>query len=52
VGSSTLGFFNQLVSAVCVQVMGLVGAETAMPMLLFCAAAALFQLLVVRFVPR
>jgi DHA1 family bicyclomycin/chloramphenicol resistance-like MFS transporter len=52
VGSSTLGFCNQFVSAVCVQAMGHVGAGTAMPMLLFCAAAALFQLLVVRFVPR
>jgi hypothetical protein len=32
--------------------MGLFGADTALPMLLFCAAAALFQLLVVRFTPR
>ena len=52
VGSSTLGFLNQLASAVCVQAMGLVGAETAMPMLLFCAVAALFQLAVIRFSPR
>jgi len=52
VGSSTLGFLNQLASAVCVQAMGLVGAETAMPMLLFCAIAALFQLAVIRFSPR
>jgi hypothetical protein len=51
VGSSTLGFINQFVSAVCVQAMGHVGAQTAMPMLLFCAAAAFFQLLVVRFTP-
>lgn len=52
VGSSTLGFLNQLASAVCVQAMGLVGAETAMPMLLFCAVAALFQLTVIHFSPR
>jgi len=32
--------------------MGLVGAETAMPMLLFCAVAALFQLAVIRLSPR
>ncbi len=52
VGSSTLGFLNQFVSAVCVQAMGLVGAATAMPMLLFCAGAALFQLVVLRLSPR
>jgi len=52
VGSSTLGFLNQFISAVCVQAMGLFGADTALPMLLFCAAAALFQLLVVRFTPQ
>jgi DHA1 family bicyclomycin/chloramphenicol resistance-like MFS transporter len=52
VGSSTLGFLNQFMSAVCVQAMGLVGAETAMPMLLFCAGAALFQLVVLRLSPR
>ena len=32
--------------------MGLVGAATAMPMLLFCAGAALFQLIVLRLSPR
>jgi DHA1 family bicyclomycin/chloramphenicol resistance-like MFS transporter len=52
VGSSTLGFLNQFLSAVCVQLMGLVGAETALPMLLFCAGAALFQLVVLRLSPR
>ena len=52
VGSSTLGFLNQLVSAVCVQLMGLVGGETALPMLVFCAGAALFQLAVLRLSPR
>jgi hypothetical protein len=52
VGSSTLGFLNQFVSAVCVQAMGLVGVESALPMLLFCAGAALFQLVVLRLSPR
>ena len=52
VGSSTLGFLNQFVSAVCVQAMGLVGAATALPMLLFCAGAACFQLVVLRLSPR
>lgn len=52
VGSSTLGFLNQFASAVCVQAMGLVGAETALPMLVFCAAAALFQLAVLNLSPR
>ena len=52
VGSSTLGFLNQFASAVCVQAMGLVGAETALPMLVFCAAAALFQLVVLKLSPR
>jgi MFS transporter, DHA1 family, multidrug resistance protein len=52
VGSSTLGFLNQFMSAVCVQLMGLVGADTAMPMLLFCAVAALFQMVVLRLSPH
>jgi len=52
VGSSTLGFLNQFASAVCVQAMGLVGAATALPMLLFCAGAACFQLVVLRLSPR
>jgi DHA1 family bicyclomycin/chloramphenicol resistance-like MFS transporter len=52
VGSSTLGFLNQFVSAICVQAMGLVGVGSPMPMLLFCAGAALFQLLVMQQSPR
>jgi DHA1 family bicyclomycin/chloramphenicol resistance-like MFS transporter len=52
VGSSTLGFLNQLVAAVCVQVMGTYGTHTALPMLVFCAGAALLQLLVFRLSPR
>jgi MFS transporter, DHA1 family, multidrug resistance protein len=52
VGSSTLGFLNQLVSALCVQAMGVVGADSAMPMLYFCAGAAVFQLAVLKLSPR
>jgi MFS transporter, DHA1 family, multidrug resistance protein len=52
VGSSTLGFLNQLISAVCVQGMGLVGVGSPLPMLLFCVGAALFQLVVMRQSPR
>jgi DHA1 family bicyclomycin/chloramphenicol resistance-like MFS transporter len=52
VGSSTLGFLNQLVSAICVQAMGLVAVGSPLPMLLFCAGAALLQLIVMRQSPR
>lgn len=52
VGSSTLGFLNQFVSAICVQAMGLVAVGSPLPMLLFCAGAALFQLIVMRQSPR
>jgi DHA1 family bicyclomycin/chloramphenicol resistance-like MFS transporter len=52
VGSSTLGFLNQSVSALCVQLMGLVGAASALPMLEFCFAAAVAQLLVLWLSPR
>lgn len=52
VGSSTLGFLNQLVSAVCVQAMGVAGGDSALPMLAFVAAAAAFQLAVLRLSPR
>lgn len=52
VGSSTLGFLNQFVSAICVQAMGLVGVGSPLPMLLFCVGAALFQLVVMRHSPR
>lgn len=51
VGSSTLGFLNQLVSALCVQAMGLVGADSALPMLVFAVGAAVFQWLVLRWSP-
>jgi DHA1 family bicyclomycin/chloramphenicol resistance-like MFS transporter len=52
VGSSALGFLNQLVSAVCVQAMGAAGGDSALPMLAFVAGAALFQLAVLQFSPR
>jgi hypothetical protein len=52
VGSSTLGFLNQSASALCVQLMGLVGAASALPMLEFCVAAAVLQLVVVWLSPR
>ena len=52
VGSSTLGFLNQFISAICVQAMGLVGVGSPLPMLLFCVGAALFQLVVMRLSPR
>jgi len=51
VGTSTLGFLNQLMSAVCVQAMGLAGDDSALPMLAFVAGAALFQLAVLRMSP-
>jgi DHA1 family bicyclomycin/chloramphenicol resistance-like MFS transporter len=51
VGSSTLGFLNQFVSAICVQAMGLVGVGSPLPMLLFCVGAALFQLVVAKLLP-
>jgi DHA1 family bicyclomycin/chloramphenicol resistance-like MFS transporter len=52
VGSSTLGFLNQFISAICVQAMGLAGVGSPLPMLLFCVGAALFQLVVMRHSPR
>ena len=51
VGSSTLGFLNQFASAICVQAMGLAGDDSALPMLVFVAGAALFQLAVLRLSP-
>jgi DHA1 family bicyclomycin/chloramphenicol resistance-like MFS transporter len=52
VGSSTLGFLNQIISAVCVQAMGIAGGDSALPMLAFGVGAALFQLAVLRLSPR
>lgn len=52
VGSSTLGFLNQLASALCVQGMGLTGDDSALPMLWFVAAAAVLQWVTLRLSPR
>jgi len=51
VGASTLGFLNQVIAAFCVQLMGLGESLSAMPMLLFCLAAAALQLGVLRVSP-
>jgi len=51
VGASTLGFLNQVIAAFCVQLMGLGESLSAMPMLLFCLAAAALQLGVLRASP-
>jgi DHA1 family bicyclomycin/chloramphenicol resistance-like MFS transporter len=52
VGSSTLGFLNQLASALCVQGMGLTGGDSALPMLWFVAGAAVLQWVTLRLSPR
>jgi DHA1 family bicyclomycin/chloramphenicol resistance-like MFS transporter len=52
VASSTLGFTQQILAAVCVQLMGVTPTDTAVPMLAFCAAAALLQLPVLWLSPR
>jgi DHA1 family bicyclomycin/chloramphenicol resistance-like MFS transporter len=51
VGASTLGFLNQVIAALCVQLMGLSESVSSMPMLLFCFAAAALQLGVLRLSP-
>jgi DHA1 family bicyclomycin/chloramphenicol resistance-like MFS transporter len=51
-GSSALGFVNQMIGAACVQAMGLQSTETAVPMLAFCAAAGLLQVAVMLMTPR
>ena len=51
VGSSTLGFANQMVAALCVQSMGVFGADSALPMLAFGVGAACLQVLVLRLSP-
>jgi len=52
VASSTLGFLQQIIAAVCVQLMGITPTDTAIPVLAFCAAASLLQLLVLWLSPR
>ena len=52
VASSTLGFTQQILAAVCVQLMGVTPTDTALPMLTFCAAAAVLQIAVLWLSPR
>jgi DHA1 family bicyclomycin/chloramphenicol resistance-like MFS transporter len=52
VASSTIGFLQQLLAAVCVQLMGSVPTDTAVPVLCFCAGASLLQVLVLWRSPR
>lgn len=52
VASSTLGFTQQILAAVCVQLMGVTRTDTALPMLTFCAAAGALQLAVLWLSPR
>jgi len=52
VGSSTLGFLQQILAALCVQLMGVTRTDSAVPMLTFCAVASLLQLAVLWLSPR
>lgn len=52
VASSTLGFLQQIVAALCVQVMGVAPTDSALPMLAFGAVASLLQLAVLWLSPR
>jgi len=49
--SSLLGFSQQVVGAVSVQLMGLAATSTPYPLLGFCAAASLVALAAIRFLP-
>ena len=52
VGSSTLGFLQQVIGAICVQSMAVYATDTALPLVLFCACASLLQLAVLWLSPR
>ena len=52
VGSSTLGFLQQVIGAICVQTMAVHATDTALPLLIFCAVASLLQMLVLWLSPR
>jgi uncharacterized membrane protein YccC len=52
VASSLIGFLQQLIGAVCVQLMGHFPTDTAMPMLIFCAVACASGLLLLYVFPR
>jgi len=46
--SSIVGFTQQIVGAVCVQWIGTYPVDTPLPMLIFCAVASIFALVVLR----
>jgi DHA1 family bicyclomycin/chloramphenicol resistance-like MFS transporter len=52
VGSSTIGFLQQVIGAISVQAMALQATDTPLPMLLFCAGASVVQLAVLWLSPR
>ena len=52
VASSTIGFLQQIIGALCVQWMGRYSTETALPMLLFCAAVCMVGLALLYVFPR
>ena len=50
--SSTVGFLQQLVGAVCVQLVGFFPTDSAVPMLAFCAALCLLAMALLAILPR
>jgi DHA1 family bicyclomycin/chloramphenicol resistance-like MFS transporter len=52
VASSTIGFLQQILGAACVQWMGHFPTDTALPMLVFCAAVCLLGLALLYVFPR
>lgn len=52
VASSTIGFLQQIVGALCVQWMGVFPTDTALPMLGFCAAVCVLGLALLYVFPR
>ena len=52
VASSTIGFLQQIFGALCVQWMGHFATDTALPMLVFCAAVCLLGLALLYVFPR
>jgi len=52
VASSTIGFLQQIIGALCVQWMGQFPTDTAVPMLLFCAIVCLIGLGLLYVFPR
>jgi DHA1 family bicyclomycin/chloramphenicol resistance-like MFS transporter len=52
VASSTLGFLQQVIGAICVQSMAVYATDSALPLVLFCACASVLQLAVLWLSPR